>query len=305
MLAYATVACAERDAGRDLPRWESCHQANPWSGPRQPGTDVEADLLPRLDVEFAAAAAVVCSAEVQKRPDGSQWEVATEDKAGDITALVAALHLPDVPRRQGFCQLDNPGVPWFVLLDASGRWVRPGIPLDDCGKYRHEVRTALAALTLTRTASWPIQQTLSAQAAGARCGQRAGNPVQTYARVGGWAESVRPLVDDGALLRLCVYRVPVDQRGTDEPVGDFQYGGSVAANRSAAIDAAVRDAPRADPDCAEPVSRFAVLYARGKEAVFVELDGCRRVSINTVNAAPSLQQGTAALMALLNDPKDH
>lgn len=305
VLACTTAGCAERGAGQDLPRWQSCDQAIPWSGPRPPAADLEAGVLPRLDAEFAAVAAVVCGAENQQRPDGSRWEVATEERAADVTDLVAALRLPDVARRQGLCQQDFPGVPWFVLLDASGRWVRPGVPLDDCGKYRSEVRAAVAGLALTRTASWPIQQTLSAQAAAARCGQRAGDPVQAHARVGGWAKTVRPLVDEGALLRLCVYRVPVEQRSAEEPVGDFQYGGSVPVYRSAAIDAAVRRAPRADPECAEPVSRFAILHARGKEAVHVELDGCRRVSVTSVNAAPSLQQATATLVALLDDPEDH
>jgi hypothetical protein len=302
LIALASAGCTGPEPVRALPRWESCGQAYPWSGPHTPAADLGADVLPRLDADFIAVGAAVCGAQTQERSNGSRYEVATEKRTAEVADLVAALRLPDIPRRQGLCEQDNPSVPWFVLLDAQGRWVRPGVPQDDCGKHRPEVRTAVDDLTLTRVSSWPIGEVLSAQAAAAGCRQGFGNSVQAHARVGGWAKTVRRLVERGALLRLCVYRVPAGRQRATEPSGDFLYGGMLPAGRSAAVDAAVHRAGRGNAACAKPVSRFAVLIAEGEEAVFAELDGCRRVSVGTVNAAPSLQQATPALLAILNEP---
>jgi hypothetical protein len=82
-----------------------------------------------LDVDFAAVAAIVCGGDTQDRPDGSQYSTATEDRAGDVAKLVAALRLPDEPRTQRLRTHEYFTVPWFVLLDVQGRWVRPGVPV--------------------------------------------------------------------------------------------------------------------------------------------------------------------------------
>jgi hypothetical protein len=54
------------------------------------------------------------------------------------------------------------------------------------------------------------------------------------------------------------------------PTGDFHYGGLLAADRGAAINTAVRNAPRANAACTKPASRFAVLRSTtGEEPVAV------------------------------------
>jgi hypothetical protein len=289
------------DSSQADPRWDSCQQADLDAGPRPPADPAD---LPRPDDDFAAVAAVVCGADNQNQPDGSEYLIGTEDRARDVAELVAALRLPDEPNTHGICTSDNPTVPWFVLLDAQGRWVRPGVPRDQCGKHRAEVRAAAKALNLTRISTWPIKQIRSAEAGAAKCGQQWSNEVPSHARVGGWATTVGPLFGDRSPARLCVYRVPASEQRSKHPTGEFHYGGLLSADQGAAIDTAVRNAPRANAACTKPTSRFAVLRATtGEEAAHVELDGCRRVSITPVNAPPSLQQATSAVLAMLTDPK--
>ena len=149
------------------------------AGQRPPA---DAADLPRLDDNFTAVAAVVCGADNQNQPNGSEYLIGTEDRAGDVAELVAALRLPDEPNTRGMCTADNPTVPWFVLIDAQGRWVRPGVPRDQCSKQRAEVRVAVKSLNLARTSTWPIEEIRSAEAVAAKCGQRSSNEVPSHAR---------------------------------------------------------------------------------------------------------------------------
>jgi hypothetical protein len=296
MMTPAVAGCAAHDGDPPpAPRWESCQREQPQSA------GVDAGDLPRLTDDFAAVAAVVCGADSRRRPDGSEHLIGTQDRSAEVAALVAALRLPDEPRTRQPCADDNPTVAFFVLLDAEGRWVRPGVPRDACGKQRAEVRTAVGTLALTRVSTWPIRQLRSAEAAAAGCSQQFTNDVAVYARSGGWAKTVSRLFRAGSRVRLCVYRVPESARHGDSPTGDFSAGRLLSAGQGAAVDEAVRRAPRGDAACAEPTGRFAVLRdTAGGEAVFVELDGCRRVTVTPLNDAPSLQQATAEVLGLLS-----
>jgi hypothetical protein len=286
LITPALAACAgPAEVAGSAPRWESCRQA-------QEPAEVDAGDLPRLDEDFAAVGAVVCGADNEQRPDGSRWLIGTEDRSDQVTALVAALRLPGEPRTDQPCTDDNPRVPWFVLLDAQGRWVRPGVPRDACGKHRLEVRRAAGSLVLGRVGTWPIEQIQSAEAAAAGCSQRWDvDVVARHARGQDWAPAVGRLFSARSPVRLCAYR---------GPSGDFWYGGQLSAAQGRAINNAVRVAPRGDRACAEPAGRFVVLRPDdGGEAVHIELDGCRRVAVTPVNALPSLQRATPAVLALL------
>src|SRR5215467_14638832 len=132
------------------PRWTSCAADAP---PPSPGGGLDALNLPRLGGDFTPRAVVICAEQVDQRADGGTDLVAAESRADDITGLVAALRLPDSRPTTGACTADLPTVPWFALLDAQGRWVRPGVPMDACDKVRIEVRDALAGLRLTRVST--------------------------------------------------------------------------------------------------------------------------------------------------------
>jgi hypothetical protein len=138
------------------PAWRSCEaelgggrSAGPSGRPQLSDVDgVDVFRLPLLDDGFAAVAVTVCGSGPLIPPGGANL-AATERRAESVDALVAALRLPDEPRSGGPCTADLVTVPWFALHDAQGRWIRPGVPANSCGKPRREVRDALAGLTFT------------------------------------------------------------------------------------------------------------------------------------------------------------
>lgn len=282
------------------PRWTSCAADAP---PPSMGAGLDTLALPRLGGEFTPRAAIVCEEQVQRRVDGGQDLVATESRADDIAALVAALHLPDEQPTAGGCTLELPTVPWFVLLDAQGRWIHPGVPKDGCGKVRIEVRGAVAKLRLTRVSSRVLREIESAQAAASGCSQTWADMIAVEtaqgspARAGGGSDSLPP----SERVRLCVYRVPPSEQSMDKPAGNFERGAVLTPIRQALIAKSLRAAAPARK-CSTPASRFAMLApvdAAGAE-VYVELDGCRRIMVVPATGRPLLAQGDASLTALLN-----
>jgi hypothetical protein len=286
------------------PRWTSCAAALPPG--RTPDEDTSATVpidLPRLGDGFTPVAAMVCARENRRRADGGEDLVATEGRATDIAALVAALRLPDAAPTTQACTDDLPMVPWFALVDARGRWVRPGTPADECGKIRTEVRTAVRAVTLAPVSAHAIRETVSAGAAAAGCEQDWSDMIAASP-----ADGPRPAVAAPAPytlageIRLCVYRVPAGEQGSAKPVGGFVHGGVLPAGKLSAVAARVRSL-RPAAACRRPAGLFATLMPTGENAgrgsVYVELDGCRRVLRENADEASGLVQGDPTLVALL------
>ncbi|MEU8015234.1 hypothetical protein AB0B74_04630 [Micromonospora parva] len=145
-------------------RWTSCLEAAPEMVAR--GFMVpteEAAALPRLGNDFIPTAAVVCGLEQPVGEDVMVTEQRSDDGAA-LAALVAELRLPDAPENPDFpCRANLEGAPWLALVDAEGRWVRPGIPLASCRNHLPDgFRTALWALPLTTVATRPLAEVESA-----------------------------------------------------------------------------------------------------------------------------------------------
>ena len=284
------------------PEWRSCDVAAP---PEKvvPDSGGDAFVLPRLGEGdgFVPVAAVICATAPEKRPDGGTDMVAIEERATDIAALVEALRLPDQRATDGMCDLSLVLPPWLALVDAGGRWIRPGVPFDVCGKPRIEVREATEALAMKRVSTRSLREIESAGAAATGCGQ-------------GWADMVWVMTQDGSVtpgpvdelrvwaeeLRVCVFAVPDDQKRSAKPAGDFVSGGELASARRDAVERALLAAGPAAP-CDIPAERFALVsrpdHTHGE--IYVELDGCRRILVYPVDTKPVLAQGDAALAALL------
>ena len=276
------------------PAWRSCDTEKGQDG-RDVG--VEPAGLPLLDADFAPVAVTVCGTGPASAPAGGENLVATERRAGSVDALAAALRLPDEPSGDGPCTLDLVTMPWFALHDAQGRWVRPGVPTDSCGKPRKEVREAFDALTFETVRSRKVGEITSPGAAAAGCAERWADMVAVQSRGGGTAAppaDYAPPAD--APVKACVYRVPPGERGSTKPAGDFTAGGALNAREWAAIRRALPSGTPARP-CTAPSDRFAVLSTGGAGEVYVELDGCRRVLNST---GGGLLQGTPALTAALD-----
>lgn len=281
--------------------WTSCdtHAPNPAMGTGN--EDVVA--LPRLAADFAPVAVVVCGGGSEQQPDGSTAMMATERRADDVAELVAALRLPDQPRTTGACTMDLPTVPWFAMLDAQGRWVHPGTPVDLCGKIRIEVRDAVQNLKLTTVTSKKVGEIESKEAADAGCSQVHADMV--------WVETTNgsrvkpdPLgklpYTSAKQVRLCVYAVPKSEQRSGKPAGTFEYGLVLADQRRTAIDQALLAAPAAT-NCAEPANRFALLRPADNTVgeVYVELDSCQRILASPATGGHTLSQSDATLAKLL------
>jgi hypothetical protein len=213
--------------------------------------------------------------------------------------LVAALRLPDEPLSGDVCTTELYLPPFFVLLDAQGRWVRPGVPSDACGKVRREVRDALQGLRLTTVSSRPIKEIESSEAAAAGCSQQWADMVWV---TGGWgaadeAAVVPPGFDGPVRIRLCVYRVPAEQQRTGKPAGDFVSGRYLSDEQWADTRREIEAAAPTGP-CTTPANRFAVLHLAAGQ-IYAELDGCRRLLARTAGGRETLRQASPALLALL------
>jgi hypothetical protein len=282
------------------PSWTSCAVEAPDSF-RFGGA--EATLLPRLGDSFVATAAIVCAAHPERRADGGEDLVAAESRADDVAALAAALRLPDEPLTNGACTMDLPNVAWFSLLDAGGRWIRPGLPTDRCGKIRIEVRNAVAALTLIRISSRTVSEIESAEAAASGCGQAWADmiAVETAQNSSPRGTTFAYPLAAARQIRLCAYRVPTSEQGSAKPAGTFVYGGVLTPDRRTSIEKSLV-ANRPVRVCSTPAGRFALLRSVdsiGGE-VYLELDGCQRIMATAVNGPAALAQADAALVKLLD-----
>ncbi|HLT09589.1 MAG TPA: hypothetical protein VK028_02125 [Micromonosporaceae bacterium] len=309
LLALAAVAgCAQpgQPPGAAAPEaevhgpWEFCESAAPEEWPNADATE-----LPRLPETFEPVGVVVCDLRPEHRADGGQDLVAVEGHAYEIAELLAAVRLPDEPRWPGACTMELRVIPWFAFLDAEGRWVRPGVPVDGCGKIRMEVIDALTGLDLTEESRRVVREIESAESVAAGCAQGWADMVWVETTQPGrtWAsQPIDPFPAD-ATIRLCVYRVPADQQGTGKPGGDFEHGRVLAAADRAAVADALRAAGPAG-SCSRPASRFALLRRIDNVGgeVYIELDGCRRILSYSHEDPPALGQADAALVELLGRP---
>jgi len=250
--------------------------------------------LPPLADDFAPVAVVICGTSPRPAPSGGEDMVAGEQRSESVEALTAALRLPSERRSSGACTAMLVQAPWFALLDAQGRWVRPGVPVNSCGQPRREVLDAFDALPLTTVRSSKVGEVTSAEAAAAGCGQRWADMVSVQAGWGGSAAPPRGYAPaPSARMRLCVYDVPPAERGTGKPAGTFLRGGPMSPQRWAAVRDELPQGIAARP-CQEHAGRFALLFEGDREPIYVELDGCRRVLVGS-----ALLQGTPGLTAAI------
>ncbi|MDR7328204.1 MULTISPECIES: hypothetical protein [Catenuloplanes] len=287
--------------------WESCAAAGapvPMATPPDAtggmippaGSDQGDD--PRLPEDFVPVAVTTCGAEFAERPDGGQDVVMAEERTEDpaaVAALAAALRLPDLPGTADVCTADAIVLPWFVLHDAHGGWVRPGVPHDDCRKPRREVLAALSALQSTTVTETPVGEARSSLSAGTGCADTHADMIAVTAGFGTEAPPAAAPPPGDAQLRLCVYLVPENQRGSGKPAGTLESGAVLTAGAWAAVRAAFPPAATAAP-CAEASGRFAILEPVTSGLVtYVELSGCGR----TMQDGAGLAAGAPALTAAI------
>jgi hypothetical protein len=204
------------------------------------------------------------------------------------------------------CTHDGYIPPRLVLLDAQGRWIRPGIPRDGCGKPLAEATAAMDKLRWKRVTTRVLGEVESAEAAASGCDQVDTDMVWfTGVYPPSRQGDLAPLADDAASVRLCIYRVTASGRDSEKPQGDFVSGGLLPPGRWAAVKRAVQTSGEAT-SCTTPANRFARLETpRGD--IYVELDGCRRLVAQGVlpsdgTSSDTIWQASTDLPALLTKP---
>ncbi|WP_433312173.1 hypothetical protein ACQP0U_26605 [Micromonospora sp. CA-269861] len=284
--------------------WTSCAKEAPRAGEmimEASPPAVNEPAIGRIDPAFTPVTAVICGREIRPGPNGGQEQIATERHAREITPLLTALRLPsEQAGGEIACTLDMVIPPWLALVDDRGRWLRPHIPTDSCGKPRAEVIAASAGPHWTTVDTRTIRQIESAAAEAAGCAQQWTDLVGVETR-NGRPGPVSPAIPPAAgPLRLCVYEVPASLQDGEKPAGDFVYGGPLPTERQTGVLRALSNR-RAVVDCATPATRFAVLRpidGTGPDR-YVELDGCRRFLVAPATGGAQLGQGDDALAALL------
>ncbi|GAA3257405.1 hypothetical protein GCM10010532_107830 [Dactylosporangium siamense] len=248
--------------------------------------------MPWLPAGFTPVAAVVCARAPQQRAGGGEDLVLLEKRATSVARLTETLRLDDQPPTNDPCTADLVGVVWFAMLDAGGRWVRPGVATDVCGKPRIEVRDALDQLDTTTVATTVLAEIESAEAAKAGCSQGWGEIVGVSAAE---QRSEKGAFDPPtAGMRLCIYTVPASEQGSGKPAGSFERGGVLTAQAWTDLRRRMLDAGPIVP-CTAHAGRFAVFRPTGGGGdVYLELDGCRRLMFDGP-AGSVFRQADAAL----------
>ncbi|GIF08980.1 hypothetical protein [Actinoplanes siamensis] len=118
-------------------QWASCAAAFPATA-----TLPSPYRIPRFDPSFKAVTVIVCT---ESRAGGSGAATMREQRSDNVAPVLDALQLPDLPPLDSTVCSGEGEIPLnLVLLDAQGRWIRPGLPGDvACGKTRPEIRQAL------------------------------------------------------------------------------------------------------------------------------------------------------------------
>jgi hypothetical protein len=111
-----------------------------------------------LPGSFAPVAAIRCVSSYETLPGKGEWLVATLERADKgLTQLTSALRQPAGHLRpRVICPEYVILPPRLVLVDASGKMVRPRLPLNNCGNTSGQVMAALAALPWQTVSARPI-----------------------------------------------------------------------------------------------------------------------------------------------------
>jgi len=274
--------------------WQSCA-----SGQHPPAEDrTESRWLAPLSPDFTPVAVVVCTTMPSTTAGGGQAMVATEQRADEVAALTAALRLPDERYSKATCPAEGVVVPWFVLLDAQGQWVHPGVPSGICGHPVAQFSAAFDALHLKTVATRKTGPATVAAATRTGCELTWADMVAVAVQTVPPTPVVTYGQPYGESVRLCVYRVPATELGSARPGGLFVTGTSLSSEQWGAMSSLLPENAPARP-CTIPAGRFALLQFGGPENMYVELDGCHRWTSRSGGDLPS--QAPRPLITAIED----
>jgi hypothetical protein len=223
-----------------------------------------------IPADFHVAWVLRCSVQVQALAGRGQWTVETTERADTSAAdLMTQLGQPSLPRAAGSCAAVSATLPYFALVDRTGRALVPFVPTDECGNPRSGVGLALAALPFRAVTTEPLAQVQNQ--AGCATAWKDSFVTDAGRERSGGAEPLwryRP-----TSIRVCVY---VDQDSGGAPSAQLTAGRTIEDRGLADLLTRLDGAPAAAP-CRTPHTRFAVLAEPRGGWGLAELDGCLRL----------------------------
>lgn len=230
----------------------------------------------RLPRGFRTVWVLRCRDGTERRPGRGEWgTVLTQRADTNAAALVAALRRP-APRPAGICASVFIATPYFALVDADGRAIRPTVAMDRCGHPSSRVLTALAALPFRTIAVHPVRQTRTELelTTGCPAGYKDMIAFEDAYHHPGPAGPLWPR--PARRLQICLFG---HVRPGNIPVGYLTSARIIHGPAAHRLVTTLDTAGPARP-CDAPHTRFAlVALARGEPSgvALVELDGCHRM----------------------------
>jgi hypothetical protein len=233
--------------------------------------------------DFTTAWVLRCRSEIRELPDKGKWTVLITERADTPAAeLVAELRKPSDPRTNNPCTLELVIAPPVLLVDRSGKAIRPVVPTDGCGKPRAEALASINGLTFRVLSETPVGLVQTPRSATTGCPDSYKDLIYLEPRAQpAPARQAFPVVTKD--VRICVY----------QSAGEV---GKLISGRTIGDGVLVESLDKAGPAAACPTAhtRFATVSpVDSSEGVVVELDGCHRM----LRADHTLGQLDAATVA--------
>lgn len=244
-----------------------------------------------IPTTFEPAWLLRCSINTEHIAGQGLWTTLATERA-DLSASTAASLVGDLRKPSdspattgcpGSLSAQAMIVPYFALVDAHGKAVLPGLPLDECGRPQGDLLTLLAQLRFHTLSTVPVRQQKSEAALATGCAPEfknlfvRGGSAQPGSAAGPWPTPVTS-------LRLCVYQA----------TGEFTAGHAVSPTALSGLLSSLESAPPARP-CVADDTRFAVLLDPDNRWAAVELDGCQRM-LSSDGVLSQLDQATIDLI---------
>jgi hypothetical protein len=233
-----------------------------------------------------------CRIDVQSIPGKGNWQVRLTERAdGPATQLRAALNRPSEPLTNGPCPAIAMIVPYFVLVDSTGRGYLPALPYDSCRLPQSKFMQELNALPFHVVSTTPIRLVDSPLSQQSGCSQRWKDVVTVEAGSATPAGPANPWPSPPSQVRVCVY-----PSGNGSDGGDLVAGRLLDKAQTIGLLRVMFGSPIARACSARHNQYAVVLPAQPQgEPWYVELDGCQRV----LRPNHTLGQATDELLTLL------
>lgn len=225
-----------------------------------------------LPADFRPVAVVRCYQKARGINGRGLWRFEVKQRADHgLGKFIAALRRPSVATPDdAVCPLILYLEPSFVLIDRSGRTIRPSLPVMECGRPFRAAITALRHLPWVTVSVRRTVQIATRAEIVAGCDPQWGDLFKMgnlQPSAGGPAFSPRP-----PRLRICIYQ---------DPSHNFLRGGFISQAAESKLLADIQGG-LTSPRCRRPHTVYAVLLAvwpesRGGQIAEAELNGCGRI----------------------------